>query len=49
LAEFSIAVRGLPNDAEAWTVIGYVHRRLGNWSKVYETYERVTRLDPRNA
>ena len=34
LEEFAIALKGLPNDADLWAYIGYVHRRLGNWKEV---------------
>ena len=48
LGEFSIALRGLPNDGELWGSIGYVHRRLGNWDEVEAAFEKATQLDPRN-
>jgi serine/threonine-protein kinase len=49
LAEYAIALRGLPNNAELVAYIGYVHRRLGNWDEVYAAFERATELDPRAA
>jgi TolB-like protein/Flp pilus assembly protein TadD len=49
LAEFEIALRGLPNDSELVARIGYVHRRLGNWDEVYAALERVAELEPRDA
>jgi TolB-like protein/Flp pilus assembly protein TadD len=49
LAEFEIALRGLPNDAGLVARIGYVHRRLGNWDQAFAALERVTELDPRDA
>jgi serine/threonine-protein kinase len=49
LAEFDIALRGLPNDAKLLSWFGAVHRRLGNWDKVYEAYEQAVLLDPRAA
>ena len=49
LSEFEIARSGMPNDAEIIARIGYAHRRLGNWSEVFETFEEATRLSPRNA
>ncbi|NIM50221.1 MAG: protein kinase, partial [Gemmatimonadales bacterium] len=49
LDEYSIALQGLPNDAGLWQLIGYAHRRLGNWDEVYAAFEKVTQLDPRNA
>jgi serine/threonine-protein kinase len=30
-------------------MIGSVQRRLGNWDKVFEAFEKATQLDPRNA
>jgi serine/threonine-protein kinase len=49
LDEFAIALKDLPNDAELWARIGYVHRRLGNWNEAFAALEKATRLDPRSA
>jgi TolB-like protein/Flp pilus assembly protein TadD len=49
LAEYEIALRGLPNDAQIVAAIGAVHRRLGNWNEVYAAFERAVELDPRDA
>jgi eukaryotic-like serine/threonine-protein kinase len=49
LQEFRIALAGLPNDAELWVRVGYVHRRLGNWDEVLAALDRAVSLDPRNA
>lgn len=49
LAEFTIVLRGLPNDAEAWAHLGYVHRRLGNWDSVLAAFETAAQLNPRQA
>ena len=49
LDEFAIALRDLPNDARLWELIGYAHRRLGNWDKVFEAFEKATQLNPRDA
>ena len=49
LNEFAIALKGLPNDAELWTLIGSVHRRLGNWNEVFAAFEKAAQLDPREA
>ena len=49
LDEFAIALEGLPNDAELWTWIGLVHRRLGNWDEVLAAFEEATQLAPRDA
>ena len=49
LDEFEVAERGLPNDAELWSAIGYANRRLGRWKAISVAYERATQLDPRSA
>jgi Flp pilus assembly protein TadD len=49
LGEFSIALKGLPNDALLWRGIGVVHRRLGDWSEVTAAFERAAQLNPRDA
>jgi serine/threonine-protein kinase len=49
LDEFAIALQGLPNDAELWMLIGFVHRRLGNWDDVFAAYEKAVGLHPRSA
>jgi serine/threonine-protein kinase len=49
LEEFAIALEGLPNDAEVWANVGYVHRRLGNWDEVFAVFEKATQLNPREA
>jgi len=49
LEEYGIALKGLPNDAWLWHVIGSVHRRLGNWDEVVAAFERAAQLDPRDA
>jgi serine/threonine-protein kinase len=49
LDEFTIALKGLPNDAQLWASSGYVQRRLGAWTKVFAAFERAAQLDPRNA
>jgi len=48
LDEYTIALEGLPNDAELWERIGAVHRRLGNWDGVLAAFEKAAQLDPRN-
>ncbi len=48
LAEYQIALEGLPNDAEIVSRIGYTHRRLGDWPEVYSAFEEATQLNPRN-
>jgi len=49
LEEYTIALEGLPNDAEIVASIGYTHRRLGNWPEVFSAFEEATQLNPRNA
>jgi eukaryotic-like serine/threonine-protein kinase len=49
LAEYEIALRGMPNDTRLREMIGYVNRRLGNWDEVYRAFEKSIELDPRNA
>ena len=48
LEEVAIALDGLPNDAEVWANVGYVHRRLGNWDEVFAAFEKATQLNPRD-
>jgi serine/threonine protein kinase/Flp pilus assembly protein TadD len=49
LEEFAIALERLPNDADLWAHIGYVHRRLGHWEEVIAAFEKATQLNPRAA
>ncbi|HEY2956154.1 MAG TPA: protein kinase [Candidatus Eisenbacteria bacterium] len=49
LEEYSIALKGLPNDAELLWWIGSTHRRLGNWNECMAAYGRAAQLDPRKA
>jgi eukaryotic-like serine/threonine-protein kinase len=49
LDEYSIAQKGLPNDAEILAWVAYVHRRLGHWSEVFAAYEKAAQLNPRDA
>jgi serine/threonine-protein kinase len=49
LDELHVALEGLPNDADLWSFIGFVHRRLGNWDEVLAAYEKATQLNPRDA
>ncbi|HEX9633827.1 MAG TPA: protein kinase [Gemmatimonadales bacterium] len=49
LAEYRIALADLPNDADLWARIGYVHRRLGNWDGALAALDSAVALDPRNA
>src|SRR5256884_4482516 len=49
LAEFEIAKRGLPNDAQAYLAIGSIQRRRGKWPDSTANLERAAALDPKNA
>ena len=49
LAEFEIAKRGLPNEAQAYMSIGAIQRRQGKWTESTANFERATTLDPKNA
>src|SRR5438128_10405700 len=49
LAEFEIAKRGLPNDAQAYLAIGSMQRRQGKWTESTANLERAAALDPKNA
>ena len=48
LAEFEIARRGLPNEAEAYMAIGAIQRRQGKWIESTENLEKAAALDPKN-
>jgi eukaryotic-like serine/threonine-protein kinase len=48
-AEFEAARRELPNDAWLVSLIGYVHRRMGNWDAAVAAFERAAELDPRDS
>jgi TolB-like protein/predicted Ser/Thr protein kinase/Flp pilus assembly protein TadD len=49
LVEYSIALEGLPNDADLWRWIGTTHRRLGNCDEELAAYEKALLLEPRYA
>ena len=49
LAEFEIAKRGLPNDAQAYMAIGAIQRRQGKWAESTANLEKSASLDPKNA
>jgi TolB-like protein/Flp pilus assembly protein TadD len=48
LAEFEIARRGLPNDAQAYLAIGSIQRRQGKWAESTANLEKAATLDPKN-
>jgi TolB-like protein/Flp pilus assembly protein TadD len=49
LAEFEIARRDLPNEAQAYMAIGAIQRRQGKWTKSTANFEKAVALDPKNA
>src|SRR6266852_1926262 len=49
LAEFGIAKRDLPNDAQAYLAIGAIQRRQGKWAESTANLEKAAALDPKNA
>jgi TolB-like protein/Flp pilus assembly protein TadD len=49
LAQFEIAKRGLPNEAEAYMAIGAIQRRQGKWAESNANLEKAAALDPKNA
>ena len=49
LAEFEIAKRDLPNDAQAYMAIGAIQRRQGKWTESTANLEQAVALDPKNA
>ena len=49
LAEFEIARRGLPNDAQVYLAIGSIQRRQGKWPESTANLEKAAALDPKNA
>jgi len=49
LAEFEIARRDLPNEAQAYMAIGAIQRRQGKWTESIANFEKAVALDPKNA
>jgi len=49
LAEFEIAKRGLPNEAQAYMAIGAIQRRQGRWVESTANLEKAAELDPKNS
>ena len=49
LAEFEIAKRDLPNQAEAYMAIASIQRRQGKWAESNANFEKAAMLDPKNA
>ena len=48
-AEFEIAKRDLPNEAQAYMAIGAIQRRQGKWAESNANLEKAAALDPKNA
>jgi len=48
LKEVDIARRTLPNAADVFALVAYIHRRQGHWENCAEDLERAVQLDPRN-
>jgi serine/threonine-protein kinase len=48
LAEFEVARRSAPNDAEVIAAIGYVQRRLGRFDEALAQIDAAIERDPRN-
>jgi TolB-like protein len=48
LAEFEIAKRELPNEAQAHMAIGAIQRRQGKWTESTANLEKSAALDPKN-
>ncbi len=49
LAEFEVAKRGLPNEAQAYMAIGAIQRRQGRWAESTANLEKAAELDPKNS
>jgi len=46
--QLAIARRSLPNNAEVFSLTGYIDRREGKWDDGLRNLERAAELDPRN-
>src|SRR6266576_3897856 len=49
LAEFEVAKRDLPNEAQAYMAIGAIQRRQGKWAESTANLEKAVELDPKNS
>src|SRR5437868_5428907 len=49
LSEFEIAIRDLPNEADAYSAIAAIQRRQGKWAESTANFEKAVSLDPKNA
>ena len=48
LAEFEVAKRDLPNEAQAYMAIGAIQRRQGKWAESTANLKKAAELDPKN-
>ena len=44
----AIAARSLPNNADVYSLTGYIDRREGKWDEALQNLQRAAELDPRN-
>jgi TolB-like protein/Flp pilus assembly protein TadD len=49
LAEFQVAEKGLPNNADVLVAMGHIKRRLARWEEAIAAQRRVIELDPRDS
>lgn len=49
LAEFALAQRGLPNDADVYLAVAAIERRQGKWAQSTANFEKATSLNPKDA
>jgi TolB-like protein/class 3 adenylate cyclase/Flp pilus assembly protein TadD len=47
--ELAMARRTLPNNAEVYSVTGWIDRRQGRWEDAVKNLEKAAELDPRNS
>ena len=48
LAEFEVAKRDLPNEAQAYMAIGAIQRRQGKWAESTANLKKAAELDPKS-
>jgi TolB-like protein/Tfp pilus assembly protein PilF len=48
LAEFAIAQRLAPSNANIGLLVAAIHRRQGHWEECLAAFEKIQRLDPEN-
>jgi TolB-like protein/Flp pilus assembly protein TadD len=46
--EFTIAQRGLPNDASVYMALGAIQRRQGRWAECTASFEKAAELSPKD-